>query len=153
MGEVLRSGVGPEAAFTTFSVCGYVLVAYTQFWFLSPLYIFRLCRNLWLKKKSAENEGEDADEKTYRRLLGMALVLSALLLTVTGFAFWPSVVKKKTAPVRIDDMDPSDFPRDGPSPFVSAISTNTESGDIRFQSPIHKPRSTLPKRRFNRYPR
>jgi len=150
MGEVLRSGVRPEAPFTTFTVCGYVLVGYTQFWLLSPLYIFRLCRNLWLKKKSAETEGEDAGGKTYGRLLGVALVLSALLLTATSLTLWSFMGKTRAAPVRIDDMDPSDFPRGAPSPFVSASPTNGEPVDIRFQSPIHKLSSTLPTQRLYR---
>lgn len=150
LGEVMRSGVGPEAPLTTFTICGYILVSYTQFWLVFPFYVFRLCRNILRKKKSARTEGNDGDEKNYGRLLGVALALSALLFTVTGFTLWPLVVKTKVVAVKPDNLRPSEFPRRDSSPLLSGAPTNTTPIDIRFRPPIVEPSATLPTQRFYR---
>ncbi len=45
IGEVLRSGVGPEAHFTPFRTVAYVALGLTQYGFFAPLYFIRLFLN------------------------------------------------------------------------------------------------------------
>ena len=47
-GEVLRSGVGPEARFTWLTVPGYIVLGLLAFGVFSPVYFFRLFMN-WRK--------------------------------------------------------------------------------------------------------
>ncbi len=45
IGEVFRSGVGPEARFTKLTVPGYIAIGFLQLGVLSPLYFIRLFLN------------------------------------------------------------------------------------------------------------
>jgi len=45
LGEVARSGVGPEARFTPMRLVGYILLGLTQYMIFAPLYFYRLYRN------------------------------------------------------------------------------------------------------------
>jgi len=148
IGEVLRSGVGPEASFTKFTVCGYVLLGYLQFWPSFLFYLIRLCRNILRKKESAEAEGKD--KGTYNRLLWVALFFSALLLTTTAFTLWPFVVNTSHVSVKTNDIEYSEIPRGSSSLIASDIPADTTPIDIHHEPPIDEPSSPSPTQRFYR---
>jgi hypothetical protein len=45
LGEVLRSGVGPQARFTVLTVPGYLVVGLAEYALFAPLYFIRLALN------------------------------------------------------------------------------------------------------------
>ena len=54
IGEVLRSGTGPEARFTPLTVPGYIVFGLSQFGVFAPIYFFRLFMN-WRRRSRSES--------------------------------------------------------------------------------------------------
>jgi len=62
IGEVFRSGVGPEARFTPLTTTGYILIGLSHWGYLAPLYYLRLFLNFRkLRRASRRPSGPGAD--------------------------------------------------------------------------------------------
>jgi len=60
IGEALRSGVGPEAHFTTFRTAAYISIGLVEYGVFSPLYFIRLYRNhLRLQKEQNQKPNNE----------------------------------------------------------------------------------------------
>ena len=66
LGEVLRSGVGPEARFTKLTVIGYVVLGLEQYSIFAPFYFFRIIRRRSKQRAlpPPNNDGPALVEKT-----------------------------------------------------------------------------------------
>ena len=93
LGEVARSGVAPGTRFSTLKLCGYSCVCYMQFWFLFPVYLFCLCRNIMRSEGREETGNEEGDGVAARWHVGTAILFTAFLLTATALSLWPFAVR------------------------------------------------------------
>lgn len=135
IGEVLRSGTAREARYSPLRLAGYMAMCLMQYTLFFPVYMGRICWNLW--KGSYARPAEVVDD-TRRRWFWITLLVSVLLLT--GFL---AAMRSLMTASRFDEA----YPWDG-AVFEGSLPHET---DVEWPSmtnaPIFRPAPDAPSSR------
>lgn len=130
IGEVLRSGTARHARYSPLRLAGYMAMCLAQFVLFFPVYMGRVCWNLW---KGTHVRSAEAVEGGRRRLWFWVTLLASVLLLSGFLAGMRSLM---TAP-RFDEFYPwDDEISEGYLPHVPAVEWQKMTNNP-FVQPVH----------------